>query len=57
MDIKNYLKSIDIDYLKASRKVQELEMKSELTDEENIELDNLKNFMKEKEEEITLNRR
>lgn len=56
MDIKNYLKSIDIDYRQWSRKVEELENKGQLTETEEDELKLLKKAMKEKEEEITLKR-
>jgi hypothetical protein len=56
MDIKNYLKTIDIDYRVASRRVEELEQKSELSDAEKEELERIKINLKNKEEEITLNR-
>ncbi|MCK9416877.1 hypothetical protein M0Q97_09495 [Candidatus Dojkabacteria bacterium] len=55
MDIKNYLKSIDIDYRTISRKVEELS-KKELTESEQAELEELENILKEKEEQITLHR-
>jgi hypothetical protein len=55
MDIKNYLKSIDIDYRIMSRKVEEMKQRN-LTESEEAELDIYEKLLKEKEDEITLNR-
>lgn len=57
MNIKVFLKQMDVNYRNWSKKVYELEQKGELTEQEKFELENLKELMKEKEEEIEHNNR